>query len=33
MLYIYMQASIVRTAADSGDFCVPNRSVSVDSVM
>ena len=32
MLYIHMQATAVRIASDGGDFCVPNRSVSADSV-
>ena len=32
MIYIYMQATVVRAASDGGDFGVPNRSVSADSV-
>ena len=32
MIYTYMQATVVRIASDGGDFCVPNRSVSADSV-
>jgi len=32
MFYIYIKATVMRLASTGDDSCVPNRSVSVDSV-